>query len=76
MKDYLWIIIAGTFALLAFVFFMLTISNSTSLIKKLKKSKLNIIVNLIVLSIGIGNLVVIVYLLQEIREQIDRFTAI
>lgn len=74
MKDYLWIIVAGIFALLSFIFFLLTISNSSSLIKKLKKSKLNIITNVAVLVIGIANIGVIVYLLQEIKLQIENFS--
>lgn len=73
MKDYLWIIIAGVFALLSFVFFLLTISNSSSLIRKLKKSKLNIVVNVLILGIGFTNIGIIVFLLQEIRTQIDNF---
>lgn len=74
MKDYLWIIVAGIFALLSFIFFLLTISNSSSLIKKLKKSKLHIVTNVAVLVIGIANIGVIVYLLQEIKLQIENFS--
>lgn len=74
MKDYLWIIVAGIFALLSFIFFLLTISNSSSLIKKLKKSKLNIITNIAVLVIGMANIGIIVYLLQEIKLQIENFS--
>lgn len=73
MKDYLWIIIAGVFALLSFIFFLLTISNSSSLIRKLKKSKLHVMTNVFILFIGFVNIGVIVYLLQEIRTQIENF---
>ena len=76
MKDYLWLIITGVCALLAFVFFLITISNSTSLIKKLKKSKWQIMLNMFVLAIGIGNIAIAIYLLRDIREQIELFTNI
>lgn len=74
MKDYLWIFIAGIIATIAFVFFLLTIAKSTSLIKKAKKSKGHILVNLLVLTIGIGNIGIIMYLLKDIRQQIEMFT--
>lgn len=76
MKDYLWIIIAGVFALFAFVFFLMTIGSSSSLIKKLKLKKANIIINIFILLIGISNLGLVIYLLQDIREQIDKFSSL
>ena len=75
MKDYLWIIIAGIFALVAFFFFVMTVSKSGSLINKLKLSKGHIVVNVMVLVIGLGNIGIAVYLLQNIREQIELFTS-
>ncbi|MBO0476475.1 hypothetical protein DOK76_05290 [Vagococcus sp. DIV0080] len=76
MKDYLWIIVAGTCAILAFLFFILTITNSTSLIQRLKKSKLHIITNIAVLLIGLGNIGMVIYLLLDLREQINFFSMI
>lgn len=76
MKDYLWLIIVGCFALIAFVFFMITISNSVTLIKKLKKSKINIMLNVLILLIGIANIGIGVYLLMDVRKQIDIFTSL
>lgn len=75
MKDYIWIIVAGSFAVVSLFFFILTISNSSSLIKRLNKSKLNIITNLTVLLIGVGNIGIIIYLLQDIRKQIESFSS-
>lgn len=74
MKDYLWIIIASVFALVAFMFFIMTLSTSSSLIKRLKKSKLNILLNVTILIIGFGNIGIAIYLLQNIREQIRVFS--
>lgn len=74
MKDYLWIIIVAIFALVAFIFFMMTLSNSSSLIKRLRKSKANIILNLTILLIGLANIGIGIYLLQDVREQIERFS--
>lgn len=76
MKDYIWLIVTGVCALLAFIFFLITISNSTSLIKKLKKSKWHVMLNVLVLTIGIGNVAIAIYLLQDIRKQIEMFTNI
>lgn len=76
MKDYLWLIVVGVFALLAFIFFMLTISNSSSLISKLKKSKWHITVNIMVLLIGLGNIGIGIYLLQDIRKQIELLSSL
>ena len=76
MKDYIWIVIAGVFALLAFIFFIMTIATSSSLIKKLKHSKANIILNLTILVIGIANIGIGVYLLQDIRQQIELFSSL
>lgn len=75
MKDYLWIVIAGVFALIAFIFFIMTIATSSSLIKKLRYKKLNIVLNLMILVIGIANIGIGVYLLQDIREQIEVFSS-
>lgn len=76
MKDYIWLIVCGVFALLAFIFFMITISNSASLIKRVKASKLQITLNLLVLLIGLGNIGIGIYLLLDIRQQIETFTSI
>ncbi len=76
MKDYLWLIVVGVFALLAFIFFMLTISNSSGLISKLKKSKWHITVNIMVLLIGLGNIGIGIYLLQDIRKQIELLSSL
>ncbi|MFW8054131.1 hypothetical protein [Vagococcus fluvialis] len=75
MKDYLWIIIASVFALIALFFFILTISNGTSLIKKLKKNKLHVLTNITILLIGFGNIGLVIYLLQDVRRQIETFSA-
>ena len=75
MKDYIWIIIAGVFALIAFFFFVTTISKSGSLISKLKLSKLNIGINVLVLLIGAGNIAIALYLLQDVKRQIELFTS-
>ncbi|MEG0285813.1 MAG: hypothetical protein RR494_07100 [Vagococcus sp.] len=74
MKDYLWIIIVAIFALIAFIFFMMTLSNSSSLIKRLRKSKANIMLNLTILLIGLANIGIGIYLLQDVRQQIERFS--
>lgn len=73
MKDYLWIIIAGIGALIAFLVFILTLSTSTSLIKRLNRSKANILLNITVLLLGFTNLGLAIYLLQDIRDQISKF---
>ena len=74
MKDYLWIIVAGSFAVFAFLFFIMTISSSTSLIKKLRLKKANILLNVAILLIGLGNIGIMIYLFQDIRTQIEIFT--
>ena len=74
MKDYLWIIIVAIFALIAFIFFMMTLSNSSSLIKRLRKSKANIMLNLTILLIGLADIGIGIYLLQDVRQQIERFS--
>ncbi|MGX7024899.1 hypothetical protein [Vagococcus hydrophili] len=74
MKDYLWIIVAGTFALVAFIYFIMTIATSSTLIKKLKKKKAHILLNVAVLIIGLANIGIGFYLLQDIRHQIEVFS--
>lgn len=75
MKDYLWVIVAGVFALLSFLLFILTISSSSSLIKRLRLSKFNILFNVSLLLIGFVNIGVGIYLLQSVREQIEKFSS-
>lgn len=74
MKDYLWIIVASVFAIAAFLFFILTLSTSASLIKRLKKRKINIMLNIMVLIIGFANLGLAIHILQDVRGQIERFS--
>lgn len=76
MKDYFWVIVAGVFALISFLLFILTISSSSSLIKRLRLSKLNIMFNISLLLIGIANIGVGIYLLQDVREQIEKFSSL
>lgn len=76
IKDYLWIIVAGIFALVAFFLFIMTLSTSSGLIRKLKKKKANILINLTILLIGIVNIGIGIYLLMDIRAQIQMFTSL
>jgi len=74
MKDYFWVIFAASGAVLAFIFFILTLSSTTSIIKKAKKRKLNIMVNIFLLLLGLSNIGVSLYLIMSIREQIERLS--
>lgn len=75
MKDYLWVIITTVFSLIAIVFFILNLSSTSILMKKVKKSKLNLIPNILVLFIGLSNIGIAVYLLLSVREQIERISS-
>lgn len=74
MKDYSWVIVASVFALVAFLLFTISIGSTSSLIKRLRLNKLNILLNISLLVIGFGNIYFAVYLLQNVREQIELFT--
>lgn len=76
MKDYLWVIVAGVFALVSFLLFIISIGQSSSLINRLKKSKTNILLNVTLIIIGFVNVGVGIYLLQSVREQIQQFSNI
>lgn len=76
MKDYLWVSIAAIFALIALLFFALTVKKSSLLIKKLKKKKLNILVNFSVLVLGGIDIYFVVHLLMSVKEQLNTFNAI
>lgn len=74
MKDYLWVIVTGVFSLVSFLLFILTINSSTSLIKRLRRSKWNLLLNITLLLIGISNLGIAMFLLLNVREQIEKFS--
>jgi len=74
MKDYFWVILSVSGATLAFIFFIFTLSSTTSIIKKAKKSKLNIMVNISLLLLGLSNVGLSFYLIMSIREQIERLS--
>jgi len=74
MKEYAWVIAAGIGALIAFMFFVFTLSSTTSLIKKLKKRKLNIGLNMMLLFFGISNIGIAFFLILSIRDQIDKIS--
>lgn len=76
MKDYLWVSVSAIFSVLGLLFFVMTIHKSTTLIKKLKLSKFNVLVNLLVLIIGLVDIYFVVYLILSVREQLNIINSI
>ncbi|MFD1900826.1 hypothetical protein [Enterococcus termitis] len=71
MIDYLWLFILGGIAILALIIFLITLSRDTFLIKKLRKKKLNFILNFSLLFTTLTCLGLIVYLFTLLKEQIE-----
>lgn len=71
MMDYLWMFFLGGIAILALMFFLITLSRDTFLVKKLKKKKMLLSVNFGLLLITLSSLGMIVYLFNLLRTQIE-----
>lgn len=74
MKDYLWVFILSGITLISSGAFLGTISKSSVSIKKLKISKLNLIVNYSLLIISLVDIGLIIYLFLLVKEQINLLT--
>lgn len=71
MIDYLWLFILGGVAILALLVFLITLSRDTFLMKKLRKKKLNFVLNFGLLFTTLTSLGLIVYLFTLLKEQIE-----
>lgn len=71
MKDYLWVSVAAIFAVIAMLFFVLTIQRSLVLIKKLKRKKINVLANFLIFIIGTVDIYFVVHLIMSVKEQLD-----
>ncbi len=73
MKNYLWIIIIGIIATISLLFFILSISRDTYLIKKLKLPKKNLSLNFLLLVGVLADLGVIAYIFIGLKNQLNIF---
>lgn len=74
MKDYLWVFILSIIAILSSGMFLGTISKSSMLVKKLKFSRANLLINFTLLITSLVNIGLIVYVFLLVREQISNLT--
>lgn len=71
MIDYLWMFILGGVASIALLFFLMPLSRDAFLIKKLRKSKQQLLLNFSLLFISLICLGLIAYLFTLLRDQIE-----
>ena len=71
MKDYLWVFVLTVISLISASVFLLTIGQSTQLIKKLKFSNVRLISNFILLLISLVDMGLIIYVFMLVKTQID-----
>lgn len=74
MTNYLWVFILGGIAFISTCVFLLTITKSTMLVKKLKKKKINLLLDFILLLSTIANVGLIIYVFYLVKEQIAAFS--
>lgn len=73
MIYYLWVFILAGICLLSLVLFLMSISKDVPLIKKLKKKKSALILDITLLLISVGSIGLIINLFLELKRQIDVF---
>lgn len=73
MIYYLWIFILAGICLLSLVLFLMSITKDVPLIKKLKKKKSVLALNITLLLISVGSIGLIINLFLELKRQIDVF---
>lgn len=71
MIYYLWVFVLSGVCLLSLVLFLLSITKDVPLIKKLKKKKSVLVLNITLLLISVGSVGLIVNLFLELKRQID-----
>ena len=71
MIYYLWVFVLSGVCLLSLVLFLLSITKDVPLIKKLKKKKSVLVLNITLLLISVGSVGLIVNLLLELKRQIE-----
>lgn len=71
MIYYLWVFVLSGVCLLSLVLFLLSITKDVPLIKKLKKKKSVLALNITLLLISVGSVGLIVNLFLELKRQID-----
>ncbi|WYJ96766.1 hypothetical protein DOK67_0001069 [Enterococcus sp. DIV0212c] len=69
--DYIWLFYLGGIATVSLLIFLMTLSKDTFLLTKLRKSKSGFLLNFSLLFITLGDLGIIIYLFNLLREQID-----
>jgi len=75
MKNYLWLIISGISAFCLLIFFLINFRNSVSIVRRLKKNKIVLLTDVFIFIIGLSNIAVVIYLLSNIKDQIDKFSS-
>lgn len=71
MIYYLWVFILAIICLLSLVVFLVSITKDIPLLKKLKKKKSSLLLNITLLIISTGSLALIIALFMELKRQID-----
>lgn len=71
MSKYLWLILLSIISFCALITFLVTFSRDSFLIKRLKKSKKNILVNFLLLGVTLESLGLIIYLFSILKDQIE-----
>ncbi|EOH96637.1 hypothetical protein UAW_01802 [Enterococcus haemoperoxidus ATCC BAA-382] len=71
MIDYLWIFILGAISIGSLLIFLVTLSREAFLLKKLRKRKVNFVLNFSLLFISLSCLGLITYLFTLLKEQIE-----
>lgn len=71
MIYYLWVFVLSGVCLLSLILFLLSITKDVPLIKKLKKKKSVLALNITLLLISVGSVGLIVNLFLELKRQID-----
>lgn len=71
MTKYIWLFILGGIAMIALIFFLMTFSKDMFLIKKLKKTKKNLILNFSLIITTLTCLGLVIYLFTLLKEQIN-----
>lgn len=71
MSKYLWLILLSIISLCALITFLATFSRDSFLIKRLRKSKKNILVNFLLLGVTLESLGLIIYLFSILKDQIE-----
>ncbi|EOH92906.1 hypothetical protein UAW_02947 [Enterococcus haemoperoxidus ATCC BAA-382] len=70
MIDYLWMYILGAISFVTLVYFLMSFSRDVFLMRRLKLSKSNLVINFSLLLLTLSSLILIIYLFVLLKEQI------